>query len=615
MSTEPFDRSGSKREANMGSVAERGPSKVEPATADPVQATGRTDGQVDHAQWNPLGADSVAPEVQAPLRHRADDAAEWVGASLEAVLRARAPGMHASTPLVCQLSARVGRELGFDAGALKLLVLGARVRDIGMIALPDSVVLATAARSPAEWELVNSHPAIGQRMLERLVVVASAAPIVRSHHERWDGAGYPDGLREGATPPLSRVIAVCDAFVAVARDRPHRRGMGAEAALELVCHESGAQFDPDAVDALAASLVSDSAPKRRRRATAGAAPGRAGGSDEHRDRLDLANAIAEFDVVPVLAPAYEQVLAATAPDGSARGELLTSVVESDTGLTVAVMRRAQALGKRPIANVGDAVHALGPDGIAKAAEGLPRTEFPWRTSRLDVLMHRSLVHAQAVARAMDRISSGLELAERDDVLAAALLHDIGKLVMGRALPDYTDAGERTSTPEARARDEMRAWGMDHASVGGLLLSRWGLPDQLASAVAAHHSAEAEHDVATYVRLADMVAHHAQGETIDRAKMLGLAQLCGLSPHGLRDILFDLPRAGGSRRRRAEPSPLSDRQTAVLRLLADGKVYKEIAAQLGLASTTVRTHLHNIYGLLAVPDRAQAVLRATDMGWL
>jgi putative nucleotidyltransferase with HDIG domain len=599
----------------MGSVAEQDPSEVERATSDPVQATDRPNGRVDNAMWDPLGADSVAPEAPAPVRHRADDGAEWVGASLEAALRARAPGIHASTPLVCQLAARVGRELEFDAGALKLLVLAARVRDIGMIALPDSVVLATATRSPAEWEIVNSHPAIGQQMLAGLTVVGSAAPIVRSHHERWDGAGYPDGLRGDAIPPLSRVIATCDAFVAVARDRPHRRGMGAEAALELVCHERGAQFDPDAVDALSASLVRDGGSRRRRRDTPRAAPGRAAGSHERRDRLDLTKAITEFDVVPVLAPAYEQVLAATAPDGSARGELLTSVVESDTGLTVAVMRRAQALGNRPIANVADAVHALGAQGIAKAAKGLPRTEFPWRTSRLDVLMHRSLVHAQAVARAMDQLSSGLQLAERDDVLAAALLHDIGKLVMGRALPDYTDAGERTSTPEARARAEVRAYGVDHASVGGLLLRRWGLPDPLASAVAAHHSAEAENDVATYVRLADMVAHHAQGETIDRAKMLGLAQLCGLSPHALRDILFDLPRAGGSRRRRAEPSPLSDRQTSVLRLLAAGKVYKEIAAALGLASTTVRTHLHNIYGLLGVPDRAQAVLRATDMGWL
>jgi DNA-binding NarL/FixJ family response regulator len=170
-------------------------------------------------------------------------------------------------------------------------------------------------------------------------------------------------------------------------------------------------------------------------------------------------------------------------------------------------------------------------------------------------------------------------------------------------------------PEERVRQERRVWGMDHASVGGVLLRRWGLPNRLADAVAAHHSAEAENDVATYVRLADMVAHHAQGELVDRVKMLDLAHLCGLSPQLLRAILFDLPHSGGSRRRRAEPSPMSRRETTVLRLLAEGKRYKEIALELTVSASTVRTHLHNVYAKLDVDDRAQAVLRATEMGWL
>jgi ATP/maltotriose-dependent transcriptional regulator MalT len=157
--------------------------------------------------------------------------------------------------------------------------------------------------------------------------------------------------------------------------------------------------------------------------------------------------------------------------------------------------------------------------------------------------------------------------------------------------------------------------MDHASLGGLLLRRWGLPDRLASSVAAHHSSEAENEVATYVRLADMAAHHAQGETIDRSEMLRLTRVCGLSPDALRDILFDLPHAGGSQRRRADPSPLSSRETAVLRILAQGKAQKVIALELGVATSTIRSHLHNVYAKLGVEDRAQAVLRATEMGWI
>ena len=87
--------------------------------------------------------------------------------------------------------------------------------------------------------------------------------------------------------------------------------------------------------------------------------------------------------------------------------------------------------------------------------------------------------------------------------------------------------------------------MDHASLGGILLRRWGLPKRLASAVTVHHSAEAEHEVATYVRLADMVAHHAQGAAVDGATMLALSHICGISASVLRAILFDLPYSGGA----------------------------------------------------------------------
>ena len=113
----------------------------------------------------------------------------------------------------------------------------------------------------------------------------------------------------------------------------------------------------------------------------------------------------------------------------------------------------------------------------------------------------------------------------------------------------------------------------------------------------------------------MVAHHAQGEPVDGGKMLELSHLCGLSATLLRDVLFDLPYSGGSQRRRAERSPLSSRQTAILGSVAAGQHDKAIALELGVSASTVRSHLHDAYGRLGVPDRAQAVLRAVAMGWL
>jgi len=550
-------------------------------------------------------------------------AAAWVAAAFEAALRVRAPGVHDSTPMVRQLAVQVSRELDLSDRAQGLVDLCAQLRDVGLVALPDKVVLARGSLSPEDWQVLNRHPIVGAELLGGLSAVAFAAPVVRSHHERWDGEGYPDGLRGEETPLPSRVVAACDAFVAMANDRPHRRGMGAEAALDHLARVAGSQLDPRVVDALVAAVGGGSKAEDRARPTKTprAAGGAARGAERGAERAeggggDLRSAIAEFDVVPAFGPAYDRVLAATATEGNADGSELVAAIENDTGLTVAVLRRAQALAsRRPIASVSDAVAALGAGEIVEAVRPLPRAAFPW-TTPLEALMHHSRVHAQATMRAVDRIAREVGLATRDDLLVAALLHDVGRLALGRALPDLAGpADAQTTTPEERTHRERRAVGVDHASVGGLLLTRWGLPDRLAATTAAHHTSEAEDEAATFVRLADMVAHHAQGDRVDRSAMLRLAHACGIGADTLKEVVFDLPHAGGSDRRRAQPSPLSKRETMALALLAEGKTYKVIANELGLSVSTVRTHLHNTYAKLEVIDRAQAVLRATERGWL
>lgn len=527
--------------------------------------------------------------------HRADlDLASGVASGLEAALAARAPAFHASTPMVRQLASRVGDRLLLGPEALGLLDIAARIRDIGMVALPDSVALAAGPLTPEDWVLVNRHPTIGAELVEQLPSIAPVADVVRSHHERWDGAGYPTGQRRDAIPLASRVIAACDAFVAMATDRPHRRGVGSEAALEHVVHQRDAQFDPKVVDALVEVLAGASAPSESRRPA--------------RRRRDIAGVIDELDILPAFTPAYERVLAAT------EGGEVVAAIESDTGLTLAVLGRARTVAAgRPITNVPDAVAGLGVAEVRRAIEPLRRAAFPGRTTQLEVLMHRSRVHAHGVVRAAVPIAHRTKLA--DDVVVVALLHDVGKLVLGLLDPEYSSTSNvSTATPEERMKRERRTYGLDHAALGGLLAQRWGLP-ALAGAIAAHHSASEADDVAAYTRLADMVVHHALGGAVDRKTMLRLANACGLSAAELRDVLFDLPHSAGSDRRRAQPSPLTGRETTVLQLLAQGKVTKVIAAEVGLSTATVRTHLHNSYAKLAVVDRAQAVLKATEMGWI
>ena len=114
----------------------------------------------------------------------------------------------------------------------------------------------------------------------------------------------------------------------------------------------------------------------------------------------------------------------------------------------------------------------------------------------------------------------------------------------------------------------------------------------------------------------MLAHYAQGGAglADRAAE-DRARTIGLGPSELRTVMYDLPYPTVGRTRQIDPCPLSAREVEVLKRLAEGKVYKQIAHELSLSTSTVRTHLHNIYGKLGAVDRAQAVLIATERGWL
>jgi len=146
------------------------------------------------------------------------------------------------------MALRVGEALGFEGHQLKALELGALFHDIGKIGIPTSILLKPGPLSPEERKIIEMHPELGERILEPISRLAEVRTIVRSCHERWDGAGYPDG-KEGKDIPLeARIILVCDAFHAMTTDRPYRKRLGVDEACRRLRSGSGTQFDPSVVD-------------------------------------------------------------------------------------------------------------------------------------------------------------------------------------------------------------------------------------------------------------------------------------------------------------------------------------------------------------------------------
>jgi putative nucleotidyltransferase with HDIG domain len=153
---------------------------------------------------------------------------------------------------VVLLALDVARELRLDVEEQRAVEFGALLHDIGKIAVPKEIVNKPGKLDPHEWEIIKTHTVEGQRMLDRVGgFMGSVGRIVRCHHERWDGCGYPDGLREHEIPLAARIISCCDAYNAMTTNRPYRGAMGATAALEELLKHAGTQFDPTVVDALA----------------------------------------------------------------------------------------------------------------------------------------------------------------------------------------------------------------------------------------------------------------------------------------------------------------------------------------------------------------------------
>jgi HD-GYP domain-containing protein (c-di-GMP phosphodiesterase class II) len=157
---------------------------------------------------------------------------------------------------VVELAAATGEKLGLKATAMQELEIAALLHDVGKIAIPTEILNKPTKLSEDEFELMKTHTIEGQALLERVGgKLGRIGEVVRSCHERWDGRGYPDGLMGEEIPLPARIVFCCDAYSAMTTDRPYRRAMSREAAIEELRSNAGTQFEPVVVDAVEAVVT------------------------------------------------------------------------------------------------------------------------------------------------------------------------------------------------------------------------------------------------------------------------------------------------------------------------------------------------------------------------
>jgi len=184
------------------------------------------------------------------------DSVDQVIFSLAAAVEAKDSLTEKHTQRVGECARLLGTRMNLPESDLDALYRGGIIHDIGKIGLPDSILLKPAPLNPDEQLRMRTHPLIGENIVRPLRSGNGLLPIIRHHHERYDGGGYPDGLRGEQIPRLARIVSVCDAYDSLINDRPYRSRRSPEEAMAILSSGAGAQWDPKVVSLLASQIGS-----------------------------------------------------------------------------------------------------------------------------------------------------------------------------------------------------------------------------------------------------------------------------------------------------------------------------------------------------------------------
>ena len=206
----------------------------------------------------PVEATELIARVRSALRlkelYNTLDSAEHVIFSLASAVEAKDSLTEKHTQRVGESARLLGARLGLPELRLDDLYRGGIIHDIGKIGVSDSILLKPGPLDEIERARMQAHVAIGENIVRPLRSTSSLLPIIRHHHEHFDGGGYPDGLRGREIPRLARIVSVCDAFDALVNDRPYRVRCSTEEAVAVLRAGAGTQWDPETVELLAAEV-------------------------------------------------------------------------------------------------------------------------------------------------------------------------------------------------------------------------------------------------------------------------------------------------------------------------------------------------------------------------
>ena len=391
------------------------------------------------------------------------------------------------------------------------LYISGLLHDIGMVYIPMEIVNKTEKLTDEEFKIIREHPVIAENILSHLSSLKNILPIIRHHHENFDGGGYPDGIKGDKIPAGARILSIIDSYDAMTSERPHRPALSPEKALEQIRTDAGTIYDPKLANEFIRFKAgkSPAAPEKEAEPKAKNAPAESSPGDqtarseqqtepkaEEKEGGDpIQKAVTEvvlaFKRGIVDVPAFPMVIdkiesALKSPDKGL--EDVARIIEQDQVITLRLLSMARSAhygGDSNIQTVPQALSRIGMKDSQTIVTAIAmKSMYETSTPQVNEIMGKIWIHAVAtanLARALAR-----QLGEKDETLfLLGLTHDVGKVLLLNGLAKSLFKKEHEKDVDmAKVLESIQAV---HASFGGALLKKWGFKNEIITAVINHET--------------------------------------------------------------------------------------------------------------------------------
>ncbi len=379
---------------------------------------------------------------------------------------------------VAGISSSFAHRLSLPQKSREALYIAGMLHDTGMVYIPFEIVNKPGELTEDERFLVRQHPVIAEKLLSPIGMFKDILPIVRHHHERFDGKGYPDGLRGDQIPLEAQILSLADCFDAMTASRPYRPALTVDEALTVMADNNDNKFNKLLLNQFVPFIASSSAkplPNQEK-------------NDLRKSILDIIKEFRRGNIdLPVLPHIVDEVRAAI-DDPNSSPEDIAQILEKDAVITlrlISVVNSPIYRGAEKMLSVRQAVTRLGLKEtqsivFAIASKNLYRTD----DKHLMTIMERMWLHSLACAFCAKQIAQALRLVDVERYFLLGLLHDIGKVLILHAITKAKPAAGSTVWEKDKA-NVMAAVQEAHTNMGGAILERWGFAEGFIK-VATHH---------------------------------------------------------------------------------------------------------------------------------